>query len=64
MAPSRLFSDPARWTDDSQAFPFELLGKAGVGVANGMDSGRAGKGSADLHRHGRRFPGRIEGKAV
>ena len=32
-----VFADASRWTDDSYAFAFELLEKAGVGVAPGVD---------------------------
>ncbi len=38
-----VFADASRWTDDSYAFAFELLEKAGVGVAPGVDFGQAGK---------------------
>jgi aspartate/methionine/tyrosine aminotransferase len=37
-----VFAD-ARWTDDSYKFAFELLEKAGVGVAPGVDFGQAGR---------------------
>ena len=38
------FADASRWTDDSYKFAFELLEKAGVGVAPGIDFGQmAGK---------------------
>jgi aspartate/methionine/tyrosine aminotransferase len=40
---SRVFADASRWTDDSGAFAFEILEKAGVGVAPGVDFGQAGK---------------------
>ena len=40
-----VFADASRWTDDSYAFAFELLEKAGVGVAPGVDFGQAGKRS-------------------
>jgi aspartate/methionine/tyrosine aminotransferase len=39
-----VFADASRWTDDSYAFAFELLEKAGVGVAPGVDFGQAGRG--------------------
>jgi (5-formylfuran-3-yl)methyl phosphate transaminase len=38
-----VFADASRWTDDSYKFAFELLEKAGVGVAPGVDFGQAGK---------------------
>jgi aspartate/methionine/tyrosine aminotransferase len=38
-----VFADASRWTDDSYQFAFELLEKAGVGVAPGVDFGQAGK---------------------
>jgi len=38
-----VFADASKWTDDSYAFAFELLEKAGVGVAPGVDFGQAGK---------------------
>jgi len=38
-----VFADASRWTDDSYAFAFELLEKAGVGVAPGVDFGQMGK---------------------
>ena len=38
-----VFADASRWTNDSYAFAFELLEKAGVGVAPGVDFGQAGK---------------------
>ena len=38
-----MFADASRWTDDSYAFSFELLEKAGVGAAPGVDFGQAGK---------------------
>ena len=38
-----VFADASKWTDDSYAFAFELLEKAGVGVAPGVDGGRMGK---------------------
>jgi len=38
-----MFADASKWTDDSYAFAFELLEKAGVGVAPGVDFGQAGK---------------------
>jgi aspartate/methionine/tyrosine aminotransferase len=37
-----VFADASMWTDDSYAFAFELLEKAGVGVAPGVDEGQAG----------------------
>jgi (5-formylfuran-3-yl)methyl phosphate transaminase len=37
-----VFADASKWTDDSYAFAFELLEKAGVGVAPGVDFGQAG----------------------
>ena len=37
-----VFADASRWTDDSYAFAFELLEKAGVGVAPGVDFGQSG----------------------
>ena len=37
------FADASRRTDDSYAFAFELLEKAGVGVGPGVDFGQAGK---------------------
>ncbi len=40
-----VFADASRWTEDSYAFAFELLEKAGVGVAPGVDFGHAGKRS-------------------
>jgi aspartate/methionine/tyrosine aminotransferase len=39
------FADASRWTDNSYKFAFELLEKAGVGVAPGVDFGQAGKRS-------------------
>ena len=36
-----VFADASKWTDDSYAFAFELLEKAGVGVAPGVDFGQA-----------------------
>jgi aspartate/methionine/tyrosine aminotransferase len=38
-----VFADASRWTGNSYAFAFELLEKAGVGVAPGVDFGQAGK---------------------
>ena len=38
-----VFADASKWTDDSYAFAFELLEKAGVGAAPGVDFGHAGK---------------------
>lgn len=38
-----VFADVSRWTDDSSAFAFVLLEKAGVGVAPGVDFGLMGK---------------------
>ena len=38
-----VFADASRFTDDSYKFAFELLEKAGVGVAPGVDFGQAGK---------------------
>ena len=38
-----VFADASKWTDDSYKFAFELLKKAGVGVAPGVDFGQAGK---------------------
>jgi len=38
-----VFADASKWTDDSYAFAFDLLEKAGVGVAPGVDFGQAGK---------------------
>ncbi len=38
-----VFADASKFTDDSNAFAFELLEKAGVGVAPGVDFGQAGK---------------------
>ncbi len=38
-----VFADASKWTDDSYKFAFELLEKAGVGVAPGVDFGQAGK---------------------
>ncbi len=40
-----VFADASKFTDDSYKFAFELLDKAGVGVAPGMDFGQAGKRS-------------------
>jgi len=40
-----VFADASRWTDNSYKFAFELLEKAGVGVAPGVDFGQAGKRS-------------------
>jgi len=39
-----VFADASRWTDD--AFAFELLEKAGVGVAPGVDFGQMGSRQA------------------
>jgi aspartate/methionine/tyrosine aminotransferase len=38
-----VFADASKFTDDSYAFAFELLEKAGVGVAPGVDFGQARK---------------------
>ena len=38
-----ILADAAKGTDDSCRFAFELLEKAGVGVAPGVDFGQAGK---------------------
>src|SRR5512136_504272 len=38
-----VFADASKWTDDAYAYAFELLEKAGVGVAPGVDFGQAGK---------------------
>ncbi len=38
-----VFADASRWTDDSYQFAFELLEKAGVGVAQDVDFGQMGK---------------------
>ncbi len=38
-----VFADASRWTDDSYAFAFELLEKAGLDVAPGRDFGQAGR---------------------
>ncbi len=38
-----VFADASRFTEDSYKFAFELLEKAGVGVAPGVDFGQAGK---------------------
>ncbi len=38
-----VFAGASKWTDDSYKFAFELLEKAGVGVAPGVDFGQAGK---------------------
>ena len=38
-----VFADVPKRTDDSCKFAFELLEKAGVGVAPGVDFGQAGK---------------------
>jgi aspartate/methionine/tyrosine aminotransferase len=40
---SYVFADASKFTDDSYKFAFELLEKAGVGVAPGVDFGLAGK---------------------
>jgi aspartate/methionine/tyrosine aminotransferase len=40
---THLDEDASRRTNDSYAFAFELLEKAGVGVAPGVDFGQAGK---------------------
>ena len=37
-----VFANASRWTDDSYVFTFELLEKAGVGVAPGVDFGQDG----------------------
>ena len=37
-----VFADASRWTDDSYQFAFELLEKAGVRVAPGVDFGQGG----------------------
>jgi len=37
-----VFADASKWTDDSYKFAFELLEKAGVGAAPGVDFGQAG----------------------
>lgn len=36
-----VFADESKFTDDSYAFAFEFLEKAGVGVAPGVDFGQA-----------------------
>jgi len=38
-----IFADASKWTDDSYAFAFELLEKAGVAVTPGVDFGEAGR---------------------
>jgi hypothetical protein len=38
-----LFTDASRFTEDSYKFAFELLEKAGVGAAPGVEIGREGK---------------------
>ncbi len=38
-----VFADASRWTDDSYQFIFDLLEKAGVGIAPGVDFSPAGK---------------------
>ncbi len=38
-----VFADASKWTDDSYAFAFEPLEKAGVGVAPGVDFGQTGQ---------------------
>jgi aspartate/methionine/tyrosine aminotransferase len=38
-----VFADASKWTENSYDFAFELLEKAGVGVAPGVDFGQAGK---------------------
>ncbi len=40
-----VFADASKFTEDSYQFAFELLEKAGVGVAPGVDFGEAGKRS-------------------
>jgi len=40
-----IFADASKWTDDSYAFAFELLEKAGVAVTPGVDFGEAGRRS-------------------
>jgi aspartate/methionine/tyrosine aminotransferase len=49
-----VFADASRWTDDSYAVALELLEKAGVGVAPGVDFGQMGtstrrEGDGEVH---------------
>jgi aspartate/methionine/tyrosine aminotransferase len=60
-----VFADASRWTDDSYAFAFELLEKACVGVAPGVDFGQAGKRAVRFsverrdYKRGREEAGRV-----
>ena len=45
-----VFADASLWTDDSYAFAFELLEKAGVGLAPGVDFGQAGRRAVRFRR--------------
>ena len=45
-----VFADASKWTEDSYRFAFELLEKAGVGVAPGVDFGQAGKRAVRFSR--------------
>jgi (5-formylfuran-3-yl)methyl phosphate transaminase len=39
-----VFADASKWTENSYDFAFELLERAGVGVAPAWTSGRRGSG--------------------
>ena len=55
----------SRWTDDSYKVAFELLEKAGVGVAPGVDFGQAGKRTVRFSYASSEHPGgRAEARGV